>query len=107
MTGAGLPSSMVRFVLYVSLVLIGSYALWLQFSWRRVSSPRMLGFAPPLALTVCWGLLMLVRVVMFWLAGGWGEEPPVSPQLAMVANGVILSWTITATILLLDRVKNG
>jgi len=99
---------MIRFILYLSLVLSAGLGLYLELHNRRLPTPRCVAMLPALAMTLGWGLFMLAHVVRFWLdTGAWGHEAPVSAQLAMMSTGVILAWTLTAVVILVDRHRHG
>lgn len=96
---------MIRFAMYVLLTVSGGLGLWLLVASRGRATPRALAKGPVLALTVVYGLYMAGRTVAFWLTGAWWQEPPVAAWLAMMGNGVILAWTLTEIVVLMDRVR--
>jgi hypothetical protein len=90
----------IRFALYV--LLLASSLVAGCFLLRR-RGVRLVMF-PTLVFTVLYSLFQVARVAAFWLTGGWPQEPPVSPALAAVVNGVALSWVLTAIVIVAGKV---
>lgn len=78
----------------------------LEVRWRAVCVPRRIALIPILALTLFFGLLLLARILLYWVWTRLWCDPPTLPSL-LLTTSVILSWAVTGLLIIVDRHRNG
>lgn len=93
--------------MYFLLFIMGSLGIALEIRARKTAPACIMAMAPAFILTTLWGAFMLVRTLIFWAGGQWWSESPVAPDLAIMVNGITLSWTLTGLVIIVDKARNG
>ena len=94
----------VKWPIYLFLCIISSWGLWISYRNQKNAAKRGFGpdlidlvFVIPSTLTLIYGVLSMIRAILFWfnpgLSGvGLFEDPPADQILAAFCNGIVLAW---------------